>query len=147
MTSLPNNFKCCQWNARGLTRSRLEEFKHFLSYYNPSVVLLCETHWNDSFNVRFNAYNVIKKNRPNQNGGGVAILAHKSLQFSSISLPHFSSLETVGISISFSDSLIIDFVSVYAPRGDSSEEEINRLLNRPNMFFVGGDFNAHHNLW
>lgn len=148
MTDSKNHqLKVLQCNARGLTKSRLEEFRHFLSLYNPSVVLLSETHWNDSFSVQFSSYVVIKKNRQGRFGGGVAILVKKSIQFSLLSLEHFNSIEAVGISISSPSSQTFDCISVYAPKGDSPVEEIDVLLNRPSLFIVGGDFNAHHPMW
>jgi hypothetical protein len=36
--------KIIQWNARGLYRSRLEEFKNHLRNHNTHIVLLSETH-------------------------------------------------------------------------------------------------------
>lgn len=117
-------FSVLQWNARGLTKSRLEEFKHALSYFVPSVVLISETHWKDLFNVKFSCYHVIKKNRTNRRGGGVAILAHHSYKFSVIQLDSYHSIEAVGVSIALPRHPSLDLISAYAPRGVSSPEEM-----------------------
>ena len=117
------NLKILQWNARGLTKSRLQEFKHFLSYSVPSVVLLSETHWNDSFTPKFSSYNVINKNRHERSGGGVAILVHNSIKFSLLPLDNSHSIEMVAISISSATFFSLNFVSVYAPKGNSTKEE------------------------
>lgn len=73
-----NLLTCLQWNARNLTKARLEESRGLLSSVSPSVVLSSETH---SFNIKFKNYIVIKKDRQDRQGGGVAILMKKSLQF------------------------------------------------------------------
>lgn len=149
MTSINNNkFKIAQWNARGLTKSRLEEFKHFLGYFTPSVVLLSETHWKDSFNVQFSSYNIFKKNRHDRRGDGVAILVHKSIKFFPLHLnTALHSIESIAISISTSTFPTLDLISAYAPNGDSRPEEILSLFYRQNPFIIGGDFNAHHDMW
>jgi hypothetical protein len=36
--------KCIQWNARGLTKSKLEEFRRMLSSVKPEIVLLHTLH-------------------------------------------------------------------------------------------------------
>lgn len=57
---LPKPVECMQWNARGLTKSKLSEFKQFLSLEAPDVVLISESHWSDSFLVGFRHYHVLK---------------------------------------------------------------------------------------
>ena len=146
-TNNNTNLKILQWNARGLTKSRLQEFKHFLSYSVPSVVLLSETHWNDSFTPKFSSYNVINKNRHERSGGGVAILVHNSIKFSLLPLDNSHSIEMVAISISSATFFSLNFVSVYAPKGNSTTEEILSLFSQTGHFVIGGDFNAHHSMW
>lgn len=62
-----------QWNARGLTKSKLIEFKYNLRLLSPDVVILSETHWKPNSIPTFKAYNLISKNREDDYGG-VAIL-------------------------------------------------------------------------
>ena len=130
MNNNNTNLKILQWNARGLTKSRIQEFKHFLSYSVPSVVLLSETHWNDSFTPKFSSYNVINKNRHERSGGGVAILVHNSIKFSLLPLDNSHSIEMVAISISSATFFSLNFVSVYAPKGNSTKEEILSLFSQ-----------------
>ncbi len=56
--------KLLQWNSRGLTRAKLEEFRYHLNCLNPLFVFLSETHWYDSTNISFRAFNLSKRNRP-----------------------------------------------------------------------------------
>ncbi len=142
-----NNLQVIQWNARGLTKAKLEEFKQFLSSVCPDIVLLCETHWKPYFNVMFKSYHVIKKDRPNRAGGGVAILIKKNINFSPFSLTLPDTIEAIGVSIKTSTNSQIDIISIYVPKGDCEVADIELLFNRPNPILVGGDFNGHHSMW
>jgi len=148
MISSTTSLKCIQWNARGLTHSRLQEFKHFLSTEKPHIVLLSETHWYPWMKkFSFNCYKVARSDRRQGKGGGVAILIHDSISYATLSLPPFVSMETVGVTI-MSDVGPIDVISVYCPRVDFSQLQVCELFDAPkNEFVIGGDFNAHHRLW
>ena len=106
------NLSIIQWNARSLNNARLAEFRSNLSIHNPSIVLLSETHWSDSYSVRFKSYNCIVKNRPPNGKGGVAILIKKSIPFIPLSLPDSNTIESVGISILI-DNTHLDVISSY----------------------------------
>nr|CAH0101968.1 unnamed protein product [Daphnia galeata] len=67
--------------------------------------------------------------------------------FSVLPVLSFRSIEVVSISISSTTFPSLDIVSVYAPKGDSSTEEILNLFTRSGPFIIGGDFNAHHAMW
>ncbi len=118
------SFKCIQWNARGLTKSELEEFKQFISSSSPDVVLISETHWSSAFDIQFRCYNVFKKDCPLRQGGGVALIVHKSILSSP--LLNFSSdtAEAIGVSIISEDSGNIDIISVYFPKGSSDRPKV-----------------------
>ena len=63
---------CIQWIARELTKSRLQEFKHFLHTKNPHIVLLSEIHWFKKMSVSFKSYKTVRNDR--STGNGVAVL-------------------------------------------------------------------------
>lgn len=135
-----------QWNARGLTRAKLEEFRYNLHLLHPSFVFLSETHWCDSF-VSFKSFTCLTKNRPPGQRGGVALLISKQFSFVHIAFPLFANLEVIGATVIFNGSSL-DLVSVYCPRGNFEVAEIRSLFGcLHNDAIVGGDFNAHHPLW
>lgn len=104
-----------------------------LSSVSPSVVLHNETHLNPSFNVKFKNLTIIKKDRLDRQGGGVAILVKKSIQVSPLLISSSHKVEVVGVSIFTSDVGAIDFLSVYVPIGSACDtEEITSLIDRPN---------------
>lgn len=142
-----NNITVFQWNARGLSKSRLEEFKKFLSLYNPSLCLLCETFWKYNSKIKFKNYRTVHVSRPDRPGGGVAILIANHIPFTNLILPQFMSIEAVGVTITSSNLGQINVISAYCPKGDCSTEEIRSLFNTPSEYIIAGDFNGHHNLW
>nr|CAH0102047.1 unnamed protein product [Daphnia galeata] len=132
-----------QWNARGLFRAKLQEFRENLRSVNPIFVFLSETHWKNEYTIKFSADNSYLLNRPGQ-GGGVAILVKKAIQTNILTLPYLPNLEAVGVSVKLNYSLI-DLISVYCPNGNQcNAQEINLLFNTPrNKAIIGGDFNVH----
>lgn len=121
--------KFIQWNARGLYKSRLEEFKINLRSYDPHFVILSETHCKDEYKLKFWAYKSFFLNRPTQ-GGGAAILAKKNIRTTQLVIAPSNNLEVIGVTMSLSNMKEIDIVSVYGPDGNScGYEEIENLLN------------------
>ncbi len=90
---------------------------------------------------------ILKKDRPNKMGGGVALLIRQNLQFFPIHLNTPGTVDAIGTSILCKDNQHIDFLSIYVPKADCETEDIEALLNRTNPFVVGGAFNGHHSLW
>ena len=135
--------KILQWNAWGLFRAKLKEFRENLRSVNPLLVFLSETHWKNEYTIKFSTYNSYLLNRPGQ-GGGVAILVKKAIQTNILTLPNLQNLEVVGVSVKLNDS-IIDLISVYCPNGNQCyTKEIELLFNTSrNKAIIGGDFNGH----
>jgi exonuclease III len=126
----------------------LEEFKSHLRLHDPHIVLLSETHWKDEYKVKFSSYNSFTLNRASQ-GGGVAILIKKNLQATPLAVPSHVNLEAIGASVTLKNQLIIEVISVYCPNGNNCRYEVleNLLTNTGNSAIVGGDLNAHSDLW
>lgn len=141
-----------QYNARSLTKSNLVQFKSHLHTHKPLIIAICETFWRETFTVKFKNYNVINQNRQNQLGGGVAILIHKCLQFTQLTLTTLTTVEAIGASIALRSNNgkdVIEIISAYIPEGNNcDEDEIRQLTqSRNHNFILSGDFNAHHARW
>ena len=141
-----SGLKCLQWNARGLTKSRLEEFRSLLNSLDPDLVFISETHWNKKYQIRFKNFATLNRDRNTRRGGGVALLVKNSLQFSALPSSSTSTLEVIGAKIQV-DSGAVHCFSVYCPKGDCQADEIKTLLNCPSPVILAGDLNAHHSLW
>jgi exonuclease III len=90
----------------------------------------------------------VHKTRDKNPGGGVAILIHKSLQFSKLAIPNLKTMEAVAVTISIKikkKNELIDIISIYILNGNNClEEELNQIAHHPNSIILGGDFNGHH---
>lgn len=147
-----NKTSILQWNARGLYKSKLNDFRYNLCSLNPTVLLLSETHWRNHFRVKFSSYRSFVCNRVDGEKGGVAILVKKNLRCEPFPLPSFHSIEAVGVTVHLNRHLIITFVSVYCPDGNCSQRsftsDLVSLFDSVNgNVFIGGDWNAHHPTW
>lgn len=140
--------KILQWNARGLYKSRLEEFKNNLRFHNPHIVLLSETHWKNEYKVKFSSYNSFVLNRVGQ-GGGVAILTKKNMQATTLDVEPNENFEEIGVTIKLKNKEELEVLSLYCPNGNrcNYEEIENILTNTGNSVIAGGDLNAHSELW
>ena len=81
------NLTVLQFNIRSLL-SKQNDFNYILTRLHtnkslPKIILLCETHLNDSkiHHINIPNYNTLSCNRTDKMGGGVAILIHKSLRY------------------------------------------------------------------
>ena len=81
------NLTVLQFKIRSLL-SKQNDFNYILTRLHtnkslPKIILLCETHLNDSkiHHINIPNYNTLSCNRTDKMGGGVAILIHKSLRY------------------------------------------------------------------
>ena len=56
-------------------------------------------------------------------------------------------LENVAISVSLASGENLTVVSSYCLKGNCRKEDITKLLGISSLYVIGGDFNAHHDLW
>ena len=144
---MSKNLKILQWNARSLFKTKLAQFKLDLNSLDPDVVLLCETFWNDKYKAIFSAYHSFVNNRSDRRGGGVAILVKKDIPAKPHATPSTEKVETIGVMVKLKTKTI-NIISVYCPHGDCDKRDILDLLNTAgDSAIVGGDFNAHSELW
>jgi hypothetical protein len=102
----------------------------------------------------FAGYALLRKDRPVGNGGGLAILVHDSVAFTSIDtsqfLLHDLSTELLTISADVG-GVQLDIFNVYLPPASATANftpNFDELFNLPNndALFIG-NFNAHHPEW
>lgn len=147
MAQDPNQIRVLQWNCRSIRR-KLPEIPQIAKDFK--VIILSETwlNMNDKFYIK--GFDVVRKDRLNNVGGGVAILVSNSLKYKRISnlLTCKDSIEACAIKIFLADSLLT-VVSCYRPPNNSvNEASWMRFLNQfDGKFIIAGDFNAHHPLW
>lgn len=73
------------WNANGISNKKAP-LVHFLTDKNVDIILLNETKLTDRDKLKIRGYDMIRKDRPdNEQGGGVAILIRHNVPYEFIS--------------------------------------------------------------
>ena len=140
------DIKILQWNCNGI-KKKLDELIHFIDKHNIKIVALQETLLNPSSeDPNIPNFNLVRKDRQGDKGGGLAMFIHKSIRFSEIKVnPIDRHTEHQIIKI---DNLNI--VNIYIPPVSSCSSgfmpDIKAIFPSSDSLIVG-DFNAHDALW
>lgn len=93
------------WNATSI-KNQTYELTLFLENYSIPVAILTKTWLNPGDQLFVPNYSIIRRNRPQNPGGGVAILIHKNISTQSIHQPNLD-LEYVAIKLLTPTPLIV----------------------------------------
>ena len=90
------------WNARNLL-SKLSEFKNLIFRISPHIIGVCETWLSENTSPKIQNYNIIRKDRTGNRGGGLAFIVRKDVKFSPLPLNNFQegNLEVLALKIAF----------------------------------------------
>lgn len=138
-----------QWNARSAISNKNNLIK-FLNEQNIHVALISETWFKPSQRVNFPGFNVIRRDRIDGKAG-VAILVKKQFRFKEINFDgnmYNEDILVCGITLEINQSYI-SFVSLYRPPNINTlnNDWRNIFMQCSHPLIIGGDFNAHSNLW
>ena len=148
-----NKLNIINWNARSL-RSNIVEFVNFLRNNNINIAIITETFLDSQAKIFIPGYNVIRKDRPNRKGGGVAIIVKNNIEYSHLPDLKLEIIESVGIQI-FTNFGPITFYSVYMPVActkknnleNKFKNDIKKLASNLGNFCIIGDLNAKSRMW
>jgi len=140
--------KIILWNARSVLNKSID-LNHLLEKEQPDILALCET-WlknKDSFNLEH--YKIIRCDRPEKIGGGLAICIKDNIQYKQMNLRDRlkNKIEAMGIKISHKNNWT-NMLLIYNPCNNLSQRDIEyytEQINDPKIII--GDFNAHHTSW
>ncbi|XP_069968578.1 uncharacterized protein Dyrk3 isoform X2 [Bactrocera oleae] len=141
-----------QFNCNGL-QSKIEEIVAFMSQERVSIAAVQETKLNSRSDLLSCAsFNVLRKDRGRDNGGGLAFILHNTVQYRLIDVDidrRDSTLEFQGIAVRSGD-VELEIFNIYIPPvtcfPTGYHPNIDALLRGENRLLLG-DFNAHHDLW
>ena len=101
----------------------------------------------------YSDFSIERNDRDDRPRGGVAIIIRKALYYEVLPQIYPSIFESIGIEININKNTIIKIISTYLPGGTSNSlinqhfaNDINKLTNYTNSYFIFGDFNAKHRL-
>ena len=146
--NMPKDLKIVNWNCRSIF-SNQGEFQNFLDNSKPHLVGLTETWLKPNKSIKFKGYDVIRRDRVNGLGGGVAVLISRELTYEVVNLHIFrdGNMDCVGVKVQTTGSPI-SFLFCYSPPGNLSLDELDHYCNYfGGDLILGGDFNARHPSW
>lgn len=149
---LSNSINIMNFNARSL-KAKENEFFNFLRVHNVHVAVITETFLKTGTYLKSDPdYKVITNNRMNRNGGGVAIVIHRSMTYSTLRDFKLKVIESLGIELETSFGKIM-IAAAYLPFQCTGENknyfkgDLNKLTRHRSRFLIIGDFNAKHQSW
>lgn len=140
--------KTILWNARSVINKKID-IEYLIQTENPEIFAICET-WltnNDKFDIK--DYDIIRNDRIEQRGGGLAICIKNDIQYKKINLNELQNknIETLAIKISYKRGWL-HLLLIYNPCNKVNQKDMEHYINqieKPKLII--GDFNAHHPLW
>lgn len=141
-------------NARSI-RSNCDLISSFMISEKPDIAFITETWAKESDNEFYfkeitpSGYEFFHRDRENNIGGGVALILKSEFKARRIHVDDFTSFESLGITVSSSESTVRLFV-IYRPPSSPFQQffdEFSKLLeslSRSSVpFIIAGDFNIH----
>ena len=134
-------------NLNGLNRQH-EELKHFIQEQNLDIILLNETHLRPCDKVKIRNYNLFRKDRLANRGGGVAIYSKRSIKSTEFLLPQLQTIEACAIIMENENVGQLLVISVYNPPNSKlGTDDLNTLMNTGFPTILAGDLNAKSTTW
>ncbi|XP_075150477.1 uncharacterized protein LOC142224578 [Haematobia irritans] len=165
MTNQPNvvlsrTLKIIQINVNSIISiSKRYSLNKFIELHKPDIVLLSETKLNKRHKLCITDYNVVRNDRPNSRGGGIAILIRNDISHKEIVRHSFQDsqiLEISIISIPMGNNKTLFVISAYYPAGNNSsgfETDLTQVFvdlniqDLDNFYILGGDLNSKRTEW
>lgn len=149
MANYNRNLQILQWNCQSLRR-KIAELQHNAT--NFDVLLISETWLTPSDNIYLRGFDVVRKDRPDRKGGGVAIFVNNKLKYKRV--PSLfdcdGKLELCAIELFLHDAKFLVLSCYKPPDIKISSLSWHRFFNQfrlEDRVLIGGDFNSHHTLW
>lgn len=144
-------FKIVHWNCNGIRNKKLEFFD-FLLDNHVHIACLNETKLNSKIRFTHNQFNIFRlDNKEGFSKGGVAIVAHRSVECQVLSSLNTETIEAVGIEAKLQSGDTIKIIAAYFTGTTAQHDyrafqrDIRKLT--AHSCIILGDLNAKHNYW
>ena len=128
--------------------NKLAELKHYLATNQIDICSVNETWLNSNKKLHVPNYEVVRRDRSNQQGGGVLLLIHKEIQFQQLQHQHDEEIIIIKLKQATKSKQDITLVSYYnPPQRPINQQAIQDVLNSQSNVLIIGDLNAHHPYW
>src|SRR5690349_15946556 len=148
--------KILSWNCRSIfnKKDQLDFYLNSLPFEQTIHILLLQETWlNPKANFHLKNYCCLRRDRTNNKNdnysfGGVMIMIHESLLFSSTKI-NLEIVENILIQLNIG-SFKVTIGSIYSSSSISRKQaksDITKLLSHPAPYIFAGDWNAKHSSW
>ena len=134
--------KILSWNANSL-KAHGEELKQFISTetHIPDIICVQETFLKNTDEFNLDGYSIIRKDRLERKGGGVATMIRRGISYTELTTIN-NTVENIIIEINLLTKKI-KIGNIYCPPNQHHREvDLEHLFKEKNTILVG-DFNAH----
>ena len=146
---MSNNLRILYWNCRGASKKRLELLE-LVQRKNIDIILLNETHLNNSQQFKLPNFHSYITNRPQRLGhpawGGTAILINRKIVHHQIKITT-SSIENTSIQIQVGNKELRLSAVYKKPDTLLLTSDLESLLDTSHYVAIAGDLNAKHQSW
>ena len=139
-------FSILQWNARGL-KAHLNELLNYISQPQNDPDLLCiqETHLKQSQNISIPGYTVIRLDRVDKLGGGIATFIRNGIPYTNLNIKTNLDLQAIRLKLI---NGYLNVLNIYVPPDRSYEEQdLDPLFQLGHKAILLGDLNAKSRFW
>lgn len=137
-----DRLKIIHQNVDGLHKKKAL-YDRFLEKYSPDVCCINEVKTKRT--LKFKGYNSVRKDRPNQGGGGMLTLVKKGIEFETIDIGNFGPTnEYILINLILEDKSKVQIASVYCPpKNQLNKRLFKNIIKQNRNTIIMGDLNAH----
>ena len=145
----PRQIKIFQWNCHSI-HNKKGQLTNICHEYD--VLILIESWLKAGSAFTLKNFNIIRKDRTSQAGGGICICIKKNIKFSieKYILPDINQLESLTVNLYFQSSNLL-IIAVYRPPtaciNSSHWCSFFNSLSNFSSIYVGSDFNCHNVAW
>ena len=136
------------WNANSIDKhsQTIEELELFILQNQIHLISINETKLSEADNININNYTIIRKDRTS-NGGGVAIIIKKQINYEQLDLLEEFDLELIAIKVTL-NAHTFNFITLYLPPQAQlpSSSFFQKLASLPNLILCG-DLNCKSKEW
>jgi len=136
------------WNANSIDKhsQTIEELELFILQNQIHLISINETKLSEADNININNYTIIRKDRTS-NGGGVAIIIKKQINYEQLDLLEEFDLELIAIKVTL-NAHTFNFITLYLPPQAQlpSTSFFQKLASLPNLILCG-DLNCKSKEW
>ena len=130
--------------------NKIDQLKNYLATSRIDIMSINETWLKPTTTLAIDNYRIVRNDRLQTGGGGVCLITHNSICFSTISIPGSIGTESVTVRLhdcirGKKDLIITSFYN--PPNNNINPVFLKSVLDQDDHVLILGDLNAHHPAW